>query len=150
VATRLLARPPDWARIAQLAMLADVAHDVAFADDAEVLYDALLPAAGQVAALSGWVQVVGRVDRSLGRLAHLQGNHGLAIEHLARARRLDREAGAGLWAAWAARDEALVRLSRSAPDDHAAAVPLLDGAAKTAKRYGSRRLARSVRLLGGR
>ena len=91
--------------------------------------------------LTSVVAVLGRVDRYLGRLAHLAGDADLAITHLAAARRLDDGAGSGLWSGWAARDEAVVRRARSALGDREAAAELLDLAQARAHAHGSARLA---------
>jgi hypothetical protein len=72
------------------------------------------------------------------------GHLDAAVAHLERARERDQAAGCALWAAWAAHDEAVARRRRAGPDDEAVAVPLLDRALRTAKRYGSPRLTRAI------
>lgn len=124
-----------------MALAAEVVSDLELAGPhVEQLYDALLPARGQVVTLTSVVAVLGRIDRYLGRLAHLAGDLDGAIEHLETARRLDDGAGSGLWSGWAARDEAVVRLARDAPDDRALATELLDLALARARSHGSERL----------
>jgi len=137
--------PRDWYRDAQLALTAEVVSDLGLAGPhVEVLYDGLLPVRGQVVVLTSVVMVLGRVDRYLGRLAHLAGDAERAIEHLSTARRLDEAAGSGLWSGWAARDEAVVRLERAGPGDRAVATELLDLALARARSHGSKRLTRAA------
>jgi tetratricopeptide (TPR) repeat protein len=137
--------PRDWSHDALLALAAEVVTDLDH-DGPHVgqLYDGLLPVRGQVVTLTSVVAVLGRVDRYLGRIAHLAGRPDLAIEHLDAARRLDDAAGSGLWSGWAARDEARVRLARDASGDGEAAAELLDLARARARTHGSSRLARAA------
>ncbi|MFL6204063.1 MAG: BTAD domain-containing putative transcriptional regulator [Acidimicrobiales bacterium] len=134
--------PRDWAHHTLVALAAEVVTDLELAGPhVPALYDALAPSEGQVVTLTSVVAVLGRVDRYLGRLAHLAGDHDRAIAHLETARRLDDGAGSGLWSGWAARDEALVRRARGAPGDREAAAELLDLAQARAQTHGSARLA---------
>lgn len=135
----------DWSHDALAALAADVVSDLGLAGPhVDQLYRALLPASGQVVTLTSVVMVLGRADRYLGRLAHLAGDAERAIAHLEVARRLDDGAGSGLWAGWAARDEAVVRLERRAPGDQEVATDLLDLARARARHHGSNRLARAA------
>jgi DNA-binding SARP family transcriptional activator len=139
--------PRDWSHDALVALAADVAADLQLTGPhVEELYQALLPARGQVVTLTSVVMVLGRADRYLGRLAHLAGDPERAIGHLATARRLDDAAGSGLWSGWAARDEAVVRLERSDPGDQEVATELLDLALARARRHGSKRLTHAASL----
>jgi DNA-binding SARP family transcriptional activator len=135
----------DWSHDALAALAADVVSDLGLTGPhVDQLYRALLPASGQVVTLTSVVMVLGRADRYLGRLAHLAGDAERAIAHLELARRLDDAAGSGLWAGWAARDEAVVRLERGAPGDQEVAADLLDLARARARHHGSDRLARAA------
>lgn len=142
--SQVVGRRRDWSTTTALAVATDLAVDLGVEVDVEGARELLEPAAGEVVVLGGWMTAVGRVDRYLGRLDVLAGNLDGAIAHFDTARRLDRDAGSGLWAAWAARDEAVARRKRGAPGDVEAALPLLDGALRAAKRHGSTRLVRSI------
>jgi hypothetical protein len=139
---RLGSVPRDWAHDAMLALTAEVVTDLGLSGPhVAQLYEGLLPSQGQVVTLTSVVAVLGRVDRYLGRLAHLTGDADLAIGHLETARRLDDAAGSGLWSGWAARDEAVVRHARDSAGDREAAAELLDLAQARAHAHGSARLA---------
>lgn len=140
----VLAAPPDWGRIPQLAAAIDLAIDLDLPLDVDALRPVLTRAAGDIAVMGGGAVLLGRVDRYLGRLEGRAGDLDAAVVHLSTARRLDRDAGLGLWAGWAARDEGVARRQRAHPGDDDEAVRLLDSALRTAKRYGSTRLARAV------
>jgi hypothetical protein len=144
---RVRALPRDWSHDTLVALAADLVCDVGFTGPhVDVLYEALLPARGQVVTLTSVVAVLGRADRYLGRLAHLAGDAAVAIGHLETARRLDDGAGAGLWSGWAARDEAVARLTRGASGDREAAEELLDLARARARTHGSARLAAATAI----
>jgi hypothetical protein len=134
----------DWARNSGFALVVDLAVDLQLPLDLDPIRSSLAGSAGEVAMLAGSMLALGRVDRFLGRLEWLAGDLDAAVHHLLRARNLDRDSGLGLAAAWAARDEAVVRRRRGAAGDEEVAVPLLDTALRTAKRHGSVRLARAV------
>jgi DNA-binding SARP family transcriptional activator len=137
--------PHDWSHDALVALAAEVVGDLQLnGPHVEQLYQALLPASTQVVTLTSVVLVLGRADRYLGRLARLAGDADRAIEHLTTARHLDDAAGSGLWAGWAAHDEAVVRLERGEPGDEEAAAELLDLALARARRHGSKRLTRAA------
>ena len=139
--------PRDWAHDTLVALTAEVVADLELrGPHVERLYDALLPSQGQVVTLTSVVAVLGRVDRYLGRLAHLAGDADRAIAHLETARRLDDGAGSGLWSGWAARDEAVARGARGGPGDREAAAELLDLAQARARAHGSTRLAAAAAL----
>jgi hypothetical protein len=140
----LLAAPLDWGRTANLALVADLAVELELPLDLDALRPPLAAMAGDVAVLGGSLVVLGRVARYLGRVEWMAGHLDDAIAHLERARELDQASGIGVWAAWAAHDEAVVRRLRGAAGDEDVAVPLLDRALRTAKRFGSQRLARAV------
>ncbi|MDQ2649177.1 MAG: DUF2791 family P-loop domain-containing protein [Actinomycetota bacterium] len=141
---RLLSEPKDWALLSNLALLVDLAVDLHVVLPVDELRPILQAVAGDVVVLGGWILVLGRTERYLGRLEWSAGSFDEAVGHLERARTLDRESGFGLWSAWAARDEAVVRRLRGGPGDEDLAVELLDGALRTARRLGSIRLTRAV------
>ena len=139
---RLDRLPRDWAHDTLAALAAEVVSDLELrGPHVAALHDALAPSQGQVVTLTSVVAVLGRVDRYLGRLAHLAGDDDQAIRHLETARRLDDSAGSGLWSGWAARDEARVRQARGGPGDPEAAAELLDLARARARAHRSARLA---------
>jgi tetratricopeptide (TPR) repeat protein len=140
----LLSGPRDWMLLSNLVLLVELAVDLGLDLPIDEVRPILQGAADDVVVLGGWLLVLGRTDRYLGRLDWLAGDLDAAVLHLERAKALDRDAGFALWAAWAARDEAAVRRRRGGPGDEEVAVELLDGALRTARRLGSTRLARAV------
>ena len=133
----------DWVHEAAVALVADVAFELGVFPGPE-LYEQLVPCEGQLVVMCSAGLVVGRVDRYLGQLVALTGDHDRAIEHLTRARELDTASGCRLWAGWAAHDEAMVRAARSGPGDARRADELLGLAREGAEWVGSLRLARAA------
>ena len=134
----------DWAYLATLALAAEVAAAANHTALADALEERMSGFAPQVVVACSVLMVLGHIDRYLGLLAALRGDLDLAVVRLASARRHDEGSGSPLWMAWAAHDEASVRLRRGARGDLAAARDLLVEAAPIARTFGSARLERAV------
>ena len=134
----------DWTLDAILAAGIEVACEVGEPHYAAAAAQRLERSAGHVAVMASVNQVLGRVDRYLGRAAALCGDLDTAIERFAIARKLDGAAGSRLWAGWAACDEARARLTRRQRGDRRVATSLLETAQVVAVVMESTRLERAV------
>ncbi len=134
----------DWCADAMAALAAELSFDLDEAGVVGPLRDRLERIRGEVVVGYSGVVCLGRADRYLGRLAAAEGDLDAAVARLAAAHQADDDDGLGLWAAWAAADEAAVRLRRRAPGDAARARALLREAAVGATTLGSPRLAAHV------
>lgn len=137
--------PRDVTWLAGHAIYAHVAAEVANAEVAAVLMDALEPWADQVVytGISAW----GSVDHALGRLAGVLGDHERAASHLDSALSLYDRIGAPIWAARAALHAADVALAGGRGKE---ALPLLERAATEGARLGSRTVERRASALVAR
>jgi tetratricopeptide (TPR) repeat protein len=139
--------PPDVTWLPGLAIYAEVAAHLQDEAASEVLYELLLPWAGQVvySGISAW----GCVDHHLGAVAAVIGRYAEAEEHLRRAAELNASLRAPIWVARTELATARLLLLRDGPQDRERGRTLLGRAASVAQRLGSATLARrAAGLLG--
>jgi tetratricopeptide (TPR) repeat protein len=139
--------PPDVTWLPGLVIYAEVAAHLQDRESAQVLYDLLLPWAGQVvfSGVSAW----GTVDHHLGAVAGVLGAYAEAEQHLRRAAVVNASLGAPIWTARTELATARLLLQRDGPDDRERGRALLERASSAAQRLGSATLARrAAGLLG--
>jgi tetratricopeptide (TPR) repeat protein len=145
--TKFSELPPDVTWLPGLAIYAEVAAHLQDGAAAEVLYELLLPWAGQVvySGISAW----GCVDHHLGAVANVLGRFAEAEEHLRQAAELNSVLRAPIWVARTELATARLLLARDGPQDRERGRALLERAASAAQRLGSATLARrAAGLLG--
>ncbi len=146
LAESLAELPHDVTWLAGHVIWAHVCVGVGDADRAEALYERLEAYGAQIAytGISAW----GDVDHALGRLATLLGRYEEAERRLAASSERYRRAGAPIWLARAALDEAALRLERGAPGDAERARALLETAQAEGRRLGAAQIERRAESLG--
>jgi tetratricopeptide (TPR) repeat protein len=139
--------PPDVTWLPGLVIYAEVAAHLQDRGAATVLYDLLLPWAGQVvfSGVSAW----GCVDHHLGAVAGVIGRFAEAEEHLRRAAELNAGLRAPIWAARTELATARLLLQRDGAGDRERGRALLERAAAASQRLGSATLARRANGLLG-
>jgi AAA ATPase-like protein len=150
-AARLLADEPlaelprDVAWLAAQVIWAHVCAAVGDAERAGEQYERLAPFAEQIAftGVSAW----GDVDHALGRLAALRGAHDMAARHFGASTERYARAGAPVWLARVALDEAAMRIARGGPGDAEHARTLLGLAEDEGRRLGAAQIERRARAL---
>jgi tetratricopeptide (TPR) repeat protein len=139
--------PPDVTWLPGLVIYAEVAAHLQDRPAAEVLYEKLLPCAGQVvfSGVSAW----GCVDHHLGAVASVLGRYTDAEEHLRSAAAANAELRAPIWVARTELATARLLLLRDGAEDRERGRAMLERAAAAAQRLGSATLARrAAGLLG--
>lgn len=152
-ATRLLHEEPlgelprDVTWLAAHVIWSHVCAAVGAAERADELYERLAPFGDQVAftGVSAW----GDVDHALGRLAALRGRDEDALAHFAASTDRYARAGAPVWLARVALDEAAMRLARGEPGDAEHARTLLALAQDEGRRLGAAQIERRAGALRG-
>jgi tetratricopeptide (TPR) repeat protein len=127
--------PRDNTHVLMLALLGEVAAELAADEQARQLFAWLEPYAGRWVVSPG-AAALWPVDRSLGRLATVVGAHTAAEGHLRRAREQAARAGAIPSTALVALDEARLLLARGVAADRARAGELAREARELAQRIG--------------
>ena len=145
LAESLAELPNDVTWLAGHVIWAHVCAGVGDVDRAEALYERLEAYGAQIAytGISAW----GDVDHALGRLATLLGRYEEAERRLAASGERYRRAGAPIWLARAALDEAALRLERGAPGDAERARALLETAQAEGRRLGAAQIERRAESL---
>ena len=116
---------PGYFRIPALALAAEVAADLEFADVAAKLLPALETFAGRVVVAGAGVAAFGAIDRPIGRLAATLGDLDGALARLDAARELETAMNARPWLGW-------TELATSMVDTSTVAMPEKPGGANTA------------------
>lgn len=135
---------PVWARAGTAALAVDVIASVApdlLADHGAELAPMLDPFAGQMVVFAMVGLHLGPADRALAAIAAARGSLDEALARVEAAAAVAARSGAVLWQGWCAADEAMIRASLG---DAPAAEEARRRAARAARAYGSRRLARSI------
>ncbi len=115
-------------------LIGDVAIVLNHREMAQTIYDRLSSLSGIYIRLTS--NYLGSADRTLGAMAGILGRHDEAESHFEAAIDLDMRLGALGWLPRTQCDYARMLLARSAPDDRAKALALLDEAMQTSQRLG--------------
>nr|WP_269328371.1 ATP-binding protein [Kineosporia mesophila] len=137
---------PRW--LGAVADLAHVASRVGDPDQAETLYQVLLPYRGRLVVWGGANTITGTVDEQLGGLAARLGRTSAAVDHLTSAIELQQRIGALPWLAHTLPVRARVLSARGRDGDAAAARADLERARSTAQRLGLTRVLKHLKPTG--
>lgn len=136
-------RPMNEEYLLAAGVLGDAAAEMGSRDEAEVMYDELLPFAALT--MGGLPDInMGATARVLGRLAHTLGRFDDAERHFAEAIESNDRMGGRPWAAWARHDFARMLEDRGGPGDRERAAVLLAEAEEAAAELGMVRLRRAI------
>ncbi len=139
-ADRFAAIPRDALWQTSLTYLAETCCALDAVDDAEVLYELLLPYRDLAVVVGNASVCLGATDRYLGQLASIMSRWDDAITHFERAIELDLCMSARVWLAHSRYQYGRMLIRRGRPEDFEAASALLDAAAKAANELGLRGL----------
>jgi eukaryotic-like serine/threonine-protein kinase len=140
-----LPRTNEW--LFSLGFLADVAHGLGNAAQANVLYELLLTHSARNACTPDYI-AIGSVARSIGVAAATASRWSEAERHFEEAFRANTRMGARPWAARTTCDWADMLLRRDGPGDRERALDLAVQAAVVARELGMEPLVRRARKLG--
>jgi class 3 adenylate cyclase/tetratricopeptide (TPR) repeat protein len=140
--------PFDAKRTLTLSYLAEVCSRLGDVDQAERLYDLLLPYRDLAVIAPTTTVCCGSAARYLGMLAATLGDWGEAEEHFAAALTMDEQLQAWPWLAHTKHEFGLMLRARGRPRDHDHAAKLIAAAAASAERIGMPALQQKIRLLG--
>jgi tetratricopeptide (TPR) repeat protein len=141
--------PQDSLWQTSLSYLAETCYALDAVDDAELLYELLLPYRDLAIVVGNASVCLGAAARFLGQLASLMGRWDDAEAHFRRAMELDARMAARTWLPHSQFQYSRMLFRRGRPGDSASANELLDAAAKAAGELGLRGLQTGMRSADG-
>ena len=125
-----------WARLPEVAMMAEASWLIGDRKLAVNLYDALTRWKGRHVVVGNGACSLGAAGRYLGQLAAIEGRYDEADAHFSAAHTLHERLGAPAWLARGQADHARMLLQRARPGDSDRAHQLIAAAARTHGRHG--------------